>query len=267
MRGPQRIVALTEETTEWLYLLEEQERLVGISAYTERPVQAKKEKPIVSAYIGGSVKKIKALHPDLVIGFSDVQAELARELITENLQVLITNQRSIEDIFGVLEMLGSMIGAEEKSNRLLREFRDHIEQEAKQRKKRSYRPKVYFEEWDEPTISAIEWVSELIEMAGGDPIFADRAKGKASKERYIKHKEVIDRQPDIFIGCWCGKPLDKEAVLNRKDYREIPAIKKGNIYEMDPAIILQPGPACLTDGFRELCRIIDEIYEEKVRSA
>ena len=264
MRGPQRIVALTEETTEWLYLLGEQDRLVGISAYTERPEQAKKEKPVVSAYIGGSVKKIKALKPDLVIGFSDVQAELARELITENLQVLITNQRSIEDIFGVLEMLGSLIGAEEKARKLLDGFRAKLFQEAEERKKRSFRPKVYFEEWDEPAISAIEWVSELIEMAGADPIFADRAKGKASKERYLDHAEVIARKPDIFIGCWCGKPLDKEAVLKREGYADIPAIKHQRIYEMDPAIILQPGPACLTDGFSALCKIVDQVYEERL---
>ncbi|MDW3649814.1 MAG: ABC transporter substrate-binding protein [Bacteroidia bacterium] len=266
MRGPQRIIALTEETTEWLYLLGEQDRLVGISAYTERPVQAKAEKPVVSAYIGGSVKKIKALKPDLVIGFSDVQAELARELITENLQVLITNQRSVEDIFGVLEMMARIIGAEEKAEKLLGGFRNKLLQRTEERKARSYRPKVYFEEWDEPAISAIEWVSELVEMAGGDPIFADRAKGKASKERYVKHQEVLDRNPDIFIACWCGKPLDKEAVLSREGYKDIPAIKHQHIYEMDPAIILQPGPACLTDGFRELCRIIDEVYEKQMHS-
>lgn len=252
---PKRIVCLTEETTEWLYLLGEQHRIVGISAYTERPVQAKKEKPIVSAYIGGHIGKINALKPDLVIGFSDVQAELARELISENLQVLITNQRSVSDIFETLDMMGRLVDAKAKSDQLLQQFRDQIEQIQQQASALTKRPKVYFEEWDEPMISAIEWVSELIEIAGGENIFSDRAAGKASKERYATHEEVIARNPDIFIGCWCGKALDKEAVRKRKGYEAVEAIRSNSIFEMDPAIILQPGPACLTHGLQELATI------------
>lgn len=253
---PKRIVCLTEETTEWLYLLGEEHRIVGISAYTERPVRAKLEKPIVSAYIGGHIGKIKALKPDLVIGFSDVQAELARELISENLQVLITNQRSVEDIFETLDMMGRLVDAKVKSDQLLQEFRDQIEQAQQQASALASRPKVYFEEWDEPMISAIEWVSELIEIAGGENIFSDRAGGKASKERYVTHEEVIASNPDLFIGCWCGKMLDKEAVRKRKGYETVGAIRNDKIMEIDPAIILQPGPACLTDGLKELSRII-----------
>lgn len=253
---PQRIVCLTEETTEWLYLLGEQHRIVGISAYTERPAQAKQEKPIVSAYVGGHVGKIKALKPDLVIGFSDVQAELARELISENLQVLITNQRSVADIFETLDMIGRLVDARSKSDQLLQQFRDQIDQAQQKAAALSSRPKVYFEEWDEPMISAIEWVSELIEIAGGENIFSDRAAGKASKERYVTHEEVIARNPDLFIGCWCGKALKVDSVQARKGYDKISAIRDHRIVEMDPAIILQPGPACLTAGLQELTRII-----------
>lgn len=253
---PKRIVCLTEETTEWLYLLGEQHRIVGISAYTERPVQAKKEKPVVSAYIGGHIGKIKALKPDLVIGFSDVQAELARELISENLQVLITNQRSVSDIFETLDMFGRLVGAQVKSDQFLQQFRDQIDQVQQKAHALPSRPKVYFEEWDEPMISAIEWVSELIEIAGGDNLFSDRAAGKASKERYVTHEEVIAKNPDLFIGCWCGKALDADSVKARKGYNTISAIQSNRIFEMDPAIILQPGPACLTDGLEELSRII-----------
>lgn len=258
MGNLQRIVCLTEETTEWLYLLGEEHRIVGISAYTERPPQAKKEKPVVSAYIGGSVKKIKALKPDLVIGFSDVQAELARELISENLQVLITNQRSIEDIFDVLQMVGNMIGAGEKAEVLLTSYRAKIEAIRSLTAKKAYRPKVYFEEWDEPMISAIQWVSELIEIAGGENIFSDRAAGKASAERYVNTEEILDRNPDMFIGCWCGKPLDKQSIIAKEGYDQLTAIQRNHIYEMDPAIILQPGPACLTAGLDELLRILGE---------
>jgi len=257
---PKRIVCLTEETTEWLYLLGEQERIVGISAYTCRPPEAKEEKPVVSAYIGGSVQKIKALQPDLVIGFSDVQADLAQDLIKENLQVLITNQRSIAEILGTLQLVGRLVGAEQKADALVEQYRQRIEHIRAERAQRGFRPKVYFEEWDEPMISAIHWVSELIEIAGGENIFADRAEGQASKERHVSKKEVIERAPDIFIGCWCGKPLERKAVLERKGFAKIPAIREHRMYEMDPAIILQPGPACLTDGLDELCRIIDENY-------
>ncbi|MEL6593370.1 MAG: cobalamin-binding protein [Bacteroidota bacterium] len=253
---PKRIVALTEETTEWLYLLGEQERLVGISAYTERPPEAKAEKPVVSAFIGGHVKKIKALKPDLIIGFSDVQAELARELISENLPVLITNQRSVQEIMDTLLMFGRMVGAEKKAQAWLDQCQRRIEAVRSAKQQIDYRPKVYFEEWDEPMISAIHWVGELIEIAGGDNIFADRAQGLASRERYVTEEEVIARAPDIFIGCWCGKALDEASVLAREKWQEVPAIRERQIFEMDPAIILQPGPACLTDGLDALQGII-----------
>ncbi|MEM7656332.1 MAG: ABC transporter substrate-binding protein [Bacteroidota bacterium] len=249
---------MTEETTEFLYALGEERRIVGISAYTCRPAHAKNEKPVVSAFIGGSVQKIKALAPDLVIGFSDVQAELAHDLIKANLQVLITNQRSIAEIIKTLYLFGSLVGAEAKAEELIAGYQAHI-QHIRDQVPPGPRPKIYFEEWDDPAISAIEWVSELIEIAGGEPIFADRATGKASKARYVEQAEILERAPDAMIACWCGKALDRASVLNRPGFSELPAIQHQQLYEMDPAIILQPGPACLTDGLTELHRIITQV--------
>lgn len=255
---PRRIVCLTEETTEWLYALGEAERIVGISAYTERPPQAKAEKPVVSAFIGGHVGKIKALKPDLVIGFSDVQATLARDLIAANLPVLITNQRSVEDILDVLGMLGRLVGATARAQSLIDGYRRRIDTLRAANEGR-YRPKVYFEEWDEPMISGIQWVSELIEIAGGRDIFADRAKGKSSQERGVKPEEVMARGPELMIGCWCGKPLDRNAILARPGFADLPALRHRQLHEVDPAIILQPGPACLTDGLDTLARLVEGV--------
>lgn len=258
MSYPERIVCLTEETTEWLYLLGAEARIVGISAYTERPPRAKQEKPVVSAFIGGSIQKIKALEPDLVIGFSDVQADLARDLIKENLPVFITNQRSVEDILQNMALLGRLIGVQETADRLIAEMRERIEGIQLRCAQKNYRPKIYFEEWNDPMISAIQWVSELIGMAGGQDVFSDRALGMASRDRQVTTEEVIDRAPDIYISCWCGKPLDRKEVLSRPGFEQIPALQNDQIYEMDPAIILQPGPACLTAGLDALLEIIGE---------
>ncbi|GAB5518222.1 MAG: cobalamin-binding protein [Rhodothermales bacterium] len=253
---PRRIVCLTEETTEWLYLLGEAHRIVGISAYTCRPPEAKAEKPVVSAYVGGSVTKIKALEPDLVIGFSDVQAAFAQTLIRENLNVLITNQRTLAEILDTLLLVGRIVGAAERAETLVQSYRERLDA-ARNASTGQPRPRVYFEEWHDPMISAIEWVSELIELAGGTNIFADRAHGRASAERHVTSEEVIARRPDIYIGCWCGKPVDMEQVRQRPGYGDIPAIRHNQMFEMDPAIILQPGPAAFTDGFETLHRIIN----------
>ena len=258
---PRRIVCLTEETTEWLYLLGESQRIVGISAYTCRPPEAKQEKPVVSAFIGGSIKKIKALRPDLVIGFSDIQADLAQQLIRENLQVLITNQRSLSEIFAILQMIGRLVGAQQRADDLIAGYREKLASLRRARRHRKIRPKVYFEEWDDPPISAIRWVSELIEIAGGEPLFAELSRGEAAHERIVDFSAVAARQPDVYIGCWCGKKVDLEAVRQRPAFVELPAVRRGLLFEMDPALILQPGPACLTDGLTELCRIIDQACE------
>ena len=253
---PERIVCLTEEPTETLYLLGEERRVVGISAYTCRPPEAKRDKPVVSAFIGGSVSKIKALQPDLVIGFSDIQADLARELIAANLQVLIFNQRSVQDILDTILVMGRLVGAEARARQLVEGYIARLDAASARAAARTQRPRVYFEEWDEPTISAIAWVSELIEIAGGQDIFRERAAGKLAKERFVSGHEVVERAPEVYLASWCGKPFDRAAALAREGFADLPAVRTGRVHEIDPAIILQPGPACLTDGLDTLERLI-----------
>ncbi len=255
-KGPQRIVCLTEEPTEILYALGEGHRIVGISAYTERPPIAKKEKPIVSAFIGGSVKKIVKLKPDLVIGFSDIQADLAAELIRANLQVLIFNQRTINEILEVILAVGRLVGAEKKASVLIAGYVRNLEAYQVKAALRSHRPRVYFEEWIDPIISGISWVSELIEIVGGDDIFKDRANGKLAKERFVTTKEIIERNPEVYLASWCGEPFDKVKALERFPENGFAAIMNDHIVELQPDIILQPGPACLTDGVAALERAI-----------
>jgi iron complex transport system substrate-binding protein len=250
--APERIVCLTEEPTETLYLLGEERRIVGISAYTERPPEAKRDKPVVSAFISGSVSKIRALEPDLVIGFSDIQAELARELIQANLQVLIFNQRSVQEILDFILVLGRIVCAEARADQLVRGYVQRLAAAEERARARSHRPRVYFEEWDEPAISAIAWVSELIELAGGRDVFADRARGKLAKDRFVQPAEVVERAPEVYLASWCGKPFDARAALARPGFDALPAVRAGRVHELDPAIILQPGPACLTDGLSTL---------------
>ncbi len=251
--GPKRIICLTEEPTEILYLLGEGDRIVGRSAYTVRPEEAK-EKPVVSAFIGGSVEKIKALSPDLVIGFSDIQADLAASLIRENLSVLIFNQRSIAEILEVILNIGSLVGKRDEAAALCQTYRDRIEEVASNSP--SNRPRVYFEEWDEPTISGIEWVSELIQIAGGEDIFQDRAGGKLAKERFVSAEEIAARAPEMVFASWCGKPFEKDAFVAREGLASLPAIQSDEIHEIPSEIILQPGPACLTDGLDAIVREI-----------
>ncbi len=249
--GPKRIVCLTEEPTEILYALGEGDRVVGISAYTKRP-KAAREKPVVSAFIGGSVKKIVALKPDLVIGFSDIQADLAADLIRANCQVLIFNQRSINEILEVILTLGSIVGASEKARQLVERYIVNLDTFRERASERSYRPRVYFEEWMDPIISGIAWVSELIEIVGAEDIFKDRAKGKLAKERFLSVEEIIERDPEVYLACWCGEPFDRERALARFPKDSFSALRSDHIVELAPEIILQPGPACLTDGIAAL---------------
>ncbi len=251
-KGPQRIVCLTEEPTEILYALGEGHRIVGISAYTERPAIAKKEKPIVSAFIGGSVKKIVKLKPDLVIGFSDIQADLAADLIRANLQVLIFNQRTINEILEVILAVGRLVGAEKKATDLVHQYISNLELYQDKAAARDHRPRVYFEEWVDPIISGISWVSELIEIVGGDDIFKDRATGKLAKERFATIEEIVERDPEVYLASWCGEPFDRERALARFPENAFAAIRNNHIVELPPEIILQPGPACLTDGIAAL---------------
>jgi iron complex transport system substrate-binding protein len=253
-RGPQRIVCLTEEPTEILYALGEQERIVGISAYTERPPQAKRDKPVVSAFIGGSVDKICALEPDLVIGFSDIQAKLASQLIAANQQVLIFNQRSIGEILGVVQDIGQLVHAGRRAADLIDGYRRGLDAAADRAARRTHRPRVYFEEWDDPMITAIQWVSEIIELVGGKDVFAERSVGKLAKERFVSVDEVKTADPEVMLASWCGKPFEVEPTRVR--LAGVRAVEDNRMVELPPEIILQPGPACLTDGLAAVERAL-----------
>ena len=254
-RVPERIVCLTEEPTEILFALGEQDRIVGISAYTVRPPQAR-EKPVVSAFIGGSVDKIRALRPDLCIGFSDIQGKLARELIEAGLQVLVFNQRTLSEICEVVLTLGRLVDAGERARALVDGYVAGLEAARERARARGKRPRVYFEEWDDPQICGIRWVSELIDVVGGEDVFADRARSPMARERTIDPALVVEAAPEVVAASWCGKPFDRTAFQARPGYDTLPAVRDGRVHEVDAAIILQPGPACLTDGLAALERIV-----------
>jgi iron complex transport system substrate-binding protein len=257
--GPQRIVCLTEETTEWLYLLGQEARIVGISGYTVRPRRAREEKPKVSAFLSAKIDKILDLRPDCVFGFSDLQADIAAELIRKGVQVTVFNQRSVEEIFSMLYQVAAIVGQVEQGLGLLEKMRARllaIEQAARALPRR---PKVFFEEWDEPHISAIRWVSELVGIAGGDDCFPELAVQSLGKDRIIGDgAEIARRNPDIIIGSWCGKKFRPEKVAARPGWEGVNAVKNGQLFEIKSADILQPGPAALTDGVEQLHRIIIE---------
>ena len=254
--GPKRIVCLTEEPTEILYALGEGDRVVGISAYTVRPPEARAEKPVVSAFLDGSLSKIQALKPDLVIGFSDIQAKLAAKLIRANLPVLIFNQRSIQEIFEVIVAIGSLVGKRERAMDLVAERIRHIEAVQEASARLSHRPTVYFEEWNDPMITAIEWVHELIEIAGGRNVFASKSTEKGAMDRVVTIEEVVAAEPEVFLASWCGAPFKRDEVEARPGFKTIPAIQNNRVFEIEPEIILQPGPACLSDGLDALVRCI-----------
>jgi iron complex transport system substrate-binding protein len=249
---PQRIVCLTEEPTEILYALGEGARVVGISAYTVRPAEAKETKPVVSAFIGGSVKKIAALEPDLVIGFSDIQAQLAHDLIKANQHVLIFNQRSLQEILDVIMTVSRLVGAEQRGRELVASYIDGLEAARGRAATRPRKPRVYFEEWADPLICGSWWVAELLEVIGAEVIFGDRARGRLAAERFVTHEEIIEAAPEVIVASWCGKPVDIESICARPGYDQIPAVAERRIVEIDSSIILQPGPACLTDGLAAL---------------
>ncbi|MFT5441823.1 MAG: iron complex transport system substrate-binding protein [Myxococcota bacterium] len=259
-RGPQRIVCLTEEPTEILYALGEGARIVGISAYTERPPEAKRDKPVVSAFVGGSVPKIVALKPDLIIGFSDIQADLARDLIAANQPVLIFNQRSVQEILEVITSLGSLVQCRDKALDLVAGYTRRIDAVYERSQTFTTKPRIYFEEWDDPMICGIEWVSELIEIAGGDDVFRDKARGKLAKERFVDEASVVAADPELMMACWCGKALDAPSVYARKTMGGISALAHKQLFELPPEIILQPGPACLTDGLDRLVEVIEGFH-------
>ena len=257
--GPQRIVCLTEETTEWLYLLGQESKIVGISGYTVRPRRAREERPRVSAFLSAKIDKILALKPDCVFGFSDLQADIAGLLIRSGIQVTVFNQRSVDEIFSMLYQVAAMVGEVNQGEIRLKQFRENLNaiQTAASNFKR--RPIIYFEEWDEPRISAIRWVSELITIAGGDDCFPELAIMPMGKDRIIADDQsIVSRVPDIIIGSWCGKKFRPEKVSQRAGWESIPAVKNNQLFEIKSADILQPGPAALTDGVAQLHQIIQQ---------
>ena len=257
--GPQRIVCLTEETTEWLYLLGQESKIVGISGYTVRPRRAREEKPRVSAFLSAKIDKILALKPDCVFGFSDLQADIAGLLIRSGIQVTVFNQRSVDEIFSMLYQVAAMVGEVNQGEIRLKQFRENLNaiQTAASNFKR--RPIIYFEEWDEPRISAIRWVSELITIAGGDDCFPELAIMPMGKDRIIADDQsIVSRAPDIIIGSWCGKKFRPETVSQRAGWESIPAVENNQLFEIKSADILQPGPAALTDGVAQLHQIIQQ---------
>ena len=255
--GPQRIVCLTEEPTEVLYAIGEQDRIVGISGFTVRPPRARREKPKVSAFTSAKIGEILALEPDFVVGFSDIQADIARELIAAGIEVWISNHRSVAQILDYIRRLGALVGAAARADALARRAEEHIAQVEKSAARLARRPRVYFEEWDEPMISGIRWVAELVRSAGGDDIFPERAAKSLARDRIIADpQEVIARAPDIIIGSWCGKKFRPERVAARPGWQATAAVRDGELHEVKSPLILQPGPAALFDGLDALHRII-----------
>ncbi|TGL15000.1 cobalamin-binding protein [Leptospira meyeri] len=257
--GPERIICLTEEPTEMLYLLGEEKRIVGISVYTERPPKAKEEKTKVSAFISGNIKKITALEPDLVIGFSDIQSQLAKDLIERGLNVLIFNQRSITEILSNMQMLGNLVGQAEKTHSLIEEWKSHINLWKQENSSKSNQPKVFFQEWDEPMITGIQWVSEAIELAGGIDCFSHLKEKKLAKDRIITAEDVATANPDVYVGSWCGKAMDWDWVRNKPEWQSTNFLKSNKIFELDPSIILQPGPALFLEGIPKLKEIFSSL--------
>ncbi|MDP3702261.1 MAG: cobalamin-binding protein [Hylemonella sp.] len=251
--GPQRIVCLTEETTEWLYLLGEERRIVGISGYTVRPPRARQEKPRVSAFLSAKIDKILALQPDCVFGFSDLQADIASALIRHGVQVTIFNQRSVAEIFSMMYQVAAMVGQAEPGLQRIAALQARLDAIRAAAATLPRRPRVYFEEWDEPPISAIRWVSELIGIAGGDDVFPELASQSLGKDRIVADPlEIARRSPDIIIGSWCGKKFRPEKVAARPGWQEVPAVRDRQIFDIKSADILQPGPAALSDGVEQL---------------
>ena len=250
---PQRIICLTEESVETIFLLGQKHRIVGVSSYAVRPPEVK-DIPKVSLFTSSQYEKIDELKPDLILGFSDIQKDIASDLIGRGHNVFISNHRSLDEIFFYIKVLSGMIGCQKEGEELVADLKQSLD---KFKKTFSNRPKVYFEEWDEPMISGIEWVSDLIDWCGGTDIFKDRSKGKLAKERFVQPGEVIERDPDIIFGCWCGTKVKTENIKNRAGWDQISAVKNNRVFELDPSIFLQPGPAVIKDGPRVLSKFLE----------
>lgn len=252
---PQRIVCLTEETTETLYLLGEGDRVAGVSGYTVRPPEARR-KPRISSFLHARYDKIEALEPDLILAFSDLQADITTELVKRGYSVFTFNQRSVAEILQMIRMLAGMVGVQEKGESLARELERGLDGIRASAAALPRRPRVYFEEWDDPLISGIRWVDELVEIAGGAPVFPERRDAKLARDRIVTSDAVIAAAPEVIIGSWCGKPVRPERIAARPGWDQLPAVRDGHIYEVKSAYILQPGPAALTEGVHQVHELI-----------
>lgn len=262
---PQRIVCLTEETTETLYLLGESDRIVGISGFTVRPAIARKEKPKVSAFTSAKIDQILALEPDLILGFSDLQAEIASTLIKQGIEVYVFNQRSVPEIYRMIRTLGALVGQTEQAVDWITHNQNTLQSLSYDLPTHRRKPRIYFEEWDNPLITGIQWVSELIEIAGGEDCFDELKHESLAKNRILRDPNlVIQRAPDIIIGSWCGKKFRADKVADRPGWRDIPAVQHHQLFEIKSANILQPGPAALTDGVQTIHKIIQQWYADEL---
>jgi iron complex transport system substrate-binding protein len=259
-RHPSRIVCLTEETTETLYLLGEGHRVVGVSGYTVRPPEARR-KPRVSAFISAKYDRIEALQPDLILTFSDLQATITYELVKRGYPVVAFNQRSIAEILQMIRMLGSLVGCSVRAEALAADLELELDSMRAAATRLPARPRVYFEEWDDPLISGIRWVEELVEVAGGDPIFPELREARLGRDRIVSAEAVIDRRPDVIVASWCGKAVRPEKITNRPGWQDLPAVRNQHIYEIKSSYILQPGPAALTEGVRQLHHIVAKVAQ------
>lgn len=257
---PRRIICLTEETVETLYLLGEQERIVGVSGYAVRPPQVRREKPRVSAFTSADIPKILALEPDLVLTFSDLQAGIVADLIRAGLAVHAFNHRDIAGILAMIRTCGALVGVPGKAEALVGSYEHRLADIAARAQALDQRPKVYFEEWDEPLISGICWVSELVEIAGGRDVFAAKARGQAARDRIVAPKDVIAAAPDLVLASWCGKKVVPQRIMDRPGWSAIPAVAQGRIVEVKSPLILQPGPAALTDGLDAIVSAIHSLH-------
>jgi len=248
-----------------LYALGEQERIVGISGFTVRPARARREKPRVAAFTSAKLDRIVELEPDFVIGFSDLQADIAQALIKRGIEVWISNHRSVDGIFGYVRRLGALVGAGERAERYALELEAHVEQVRRRAALLPKRPRVYFEEWDEPPITGIRWVSELVGIAGGDDVFPERAACALAKDRILPDAdEVVRRAPDIILGSWCGKRFRPARVAARSGWTAVPAVRDGQLHEIKSPLILQPGPAALTDGLDAIHRVVHQWSQQRL---
>jgi iron complex transport system substrate-binding protein len=258
---PSRIVCLTEETTETLYLLGEGHRVVGVSGYTVRPPEARR-KPRVSAFISAKYDRIEALEPDLILTFSDLQANITCELVKRGYPVVAFNQRSIAEILQMVRMVGALVGCAQRADVLAADLELEVDSVRAAAARLPIRPRVYFEEWDDPLISGIRWVEELVEAAGGDPIFPELRHARLGRDRIVSAEAVIDRRPDVIIASWCGKAVRPEKIASRSGWHDIPAIRDRHIYEIKSSYILQPGPASLTEGVHQIHRIVTRVAQD-----